>query len=963
MLKISSIRGNGNYFLDLAKSDYYTKGGEPPGYWIGQGAAELGIKGAVSRDGLRNMLKGYSPNGEDQLVMNAGKHGRHKGYELTFNSNKDLSVLFAASPGWMKKEMQAAHDKGVAAGMEYLEKHGLFTRRGKQGTEAEHAKAIAAAFTHCTSRAGDVHIHTHVLLMNAARREDGTTGTLYGKVIKDKSGKVIETQNPLHDHMKAAGAIMQMAEATELRKRLGLSLDRSKNGFSYEISGISREAVDFYSTRRKEIEELMRMKGFESAEAAQIANFETRTAKTEIFRSELFPKWSNELKTKFGMSQERAEEFCNQVQTLHDVKLEIKLALTSAQQELTQQDSTFTESELYEKTANHLVHLGIEYSDLELELEHEIRNGEIVSLGTDKLQRFFSTQEVLKLEHEFTSEIKRSNQIATHSLSKASIDKAILNAEKEHGFVYDEQYKSAISYLLTGESKTGAAGTTRVLVGDAGSGKTTTIGTVARAFEKEGYRVVGAAQAGKAADELRNKAGIPATTLAKWEIEADKSAVGHIKHEARMFARTAQGKSTWQQDSTCNLDEKTVLVIDEAAMTETPSLFRLYKRAREAGSCVIFVGDQKQCQAIGQGGAFSLAARTSHAATISGNFRQESKEDKELAKLAAEGKMKECLTQLSDRGRLHVDATKQKAIQNLVGDWSGVWQAQKNIVFVNTHEDRTQVNEQCQKKRIASFKRFLGAGLKNHEDQTLYKGDRVLFKENLLLHGQHQRFSSFVKDQFKSALSGNPGGQERIRNGQFGTVLTVNPLRKEIRVKMDDGRILNVPTAVRDESKKNVFGAYHTTLSGKHQTRKTKIALGYATTTFAGQGSEFENVSMLCGGKMQDKEQTYVQLTRHIKSLNLYTTETEAGKELAIKSLLRKAKEQGGGRRVFDLEKKLEQANRTKGQRIEDSLLCKRMIQSNEKEFALEKSARLAETPDVPITVATQEPEPWRPAL
>ena len=104
---------------------------------------------------------------------------------------------------------------------------------------------------------------------------------------------------------------------------------------------------------------------------------------------------------------------------------------------------------------------------------------------------------------------------------------------------------------------------------------------------------------------------------------------------------------------------------------------------------------------------------------------------------------------------------------------------------------------------------------------------------------------------------------------------------------MDDGRILNVPTAIRDESKKDVFGFYHTTISGKHQTRKTKIALGYATTTFAGQGSEFENVSMLCGGKMQDKEQTYVQLTRHIKSLNLYTTETEAGKELVIKSLLR----------------------------------------------------------------------------
>ena len=138
---------------------------------------------------------------------------------------------------------------------------------------------------------------------------------------------------------------------------------------------------------------------------------------------------------------------------------------------------------------------------------------------------------------------------------------------------------------------------------------------------------------------------------------------------------------------------------------------------------------------------------------------------------------------------------------------------------------------------------------------------------------------------------------------------------------------------------------------------------GYATTTFAGQGSEFENVSMLCGGKMQDREQTYVQLTRHIKSLNLYTTETEAGKELVIKSLLRKAKEQGSRQRVFDLEKKLEQANRTKGQRTEDSLLCKRIIQSNRKEFALHKSERHAEPPEYQRAIEQEQIQPVRPSL
>lgn len=945
MLKITRIRGDGSYFLDLATTDYYTQGGEPPGYWLGEGAAQLGLKDKpITRDGLRNILKGFSIDGKEKLVQNAGKPGRHKGYDFTFNAPKDVSVLWAASPRWMQMEIQKAHDRAVSTSINYLQEHALFTRRGKEGQVVEHAKAIVAAYEHCTSRAEEPHLHTHCLLANICIREDGTFGTFYGRVVKDENGQVIDAENPLFDHMKAAGAVYQLALATELKNGLGLDPRPAENGFSFEVERLSREPVDFYSTRRKEIEELMQMKGFASAEAAEIANYETRKQKREIFRKELFERWGEEL-AQFGLTQDKAEGFCNQLQSLHDYEKEIADAIQAAHQELTEDRGGFPLADLYERTANHLVASGVAFQDVHKAIQKEIVDGSLISLGTEKMQRVLSNQETLTLEDNCTKQMDQAQENASHMVSGYNVAKAIEETEKVQGFTYDKEYCEAISYLTTGITAQGRnVGANRVLIGDAGSGKTTLLRTVKNVFEKEGYRVVGTALPGKATDELQNKAEIPSATLAKWNYELKKTPWDDLKHETRMYARAAQNKTTWQNDTTLTLDKKTVLVIDEAAMTDTPQLYKLYERAQEAGSIVIWSGDDKQCQAIGHGGAFSLAARMSDAVRISDNFRQRHPEDKELAKLASQGTSKELLQNLADRDKLHVQATKDKSIKNLVDDWSkaGVRHPQSHHIFVGTHQDRVKINAECQQKRIAAYKRFLGVGIKNHEGQKLFKGDYIVFQENLLLKNQYQKFGTYLTGKLTEALTHTQQGAERVRTGQFGTILTVNPLSKELRVKMDDGRLLSVPTSIRDESKKNILGAYHTDIFGEHIERKTAISLGYATTIPAGQGSEFENTYHLVGGPMQDRELTYVQVTRHQEVTNVYTTEGEAGKELALKSLLSVAKRAGEFERVAELKKKLAEAERTKGDRAEDSLLAKRMKTSHRKEFALYDTEKLA---------------------
>ena len=110
MLSAAPIRGDGTYYQQLAQTEYYTKGGEPPGQWVGTGAQRLGLVGqAITTQSLKNLLNGFSPSGEEKLVNNAGKKTRQKGYDFTFSAPKDVSVLWAASPDWMKQELSLIH--------------------------------------------------------------------------------------------------------------------------------------------------------------------------------------------------------------------------------------------------------------------------------------------------------------------------------------------------------------------------------------------------------------------------------------------------------------------------------------------------------------------------------------------------------------------------------------------------------------------------------------------------------------------------------------------------------------------------------------------------------------------------------------------------------------------------------------------------------------------------------------
>ena len=140
--------GAAGYYAALARDDYYTRGGEPPGDWLGRGAASLGLSGTVDAAALRHVLHGFDGTGATARVQGAGAD-HHAGWDLTFSAPKSVSVLWATTDDpAVRAAIRDAQRAAVTATLAFAERHCAFTRRGHDGAGPDRR-----AFSHVDSPA------------------------------------------------------------------------------------------------------------------------------------------------------------------------------------------------------------------------------------------------------------------------------------------------------------------------------------------------------------------------------------------------------------------------------------------------------------------------------------------------------------------------------------------------------------------------------------------------------------------------------------------------------------------------------------------------------------------------------------------------------------------------------------------------------------------------------------------
>ena len=143
------------------------------------------------------------------------------GFDLTFSVPKSVSVLWGLADPYRQAEIVAASEAALDETLAWLEREAIFVRRGSndQRLRAAHGDSwgtrrmttggmVAARFRHRTSRAGDPHLHWHVLVANIAQGADGRWTALDGTA--------------LYAAKRTAGVVFQAELRRQLTERLGI---------------------------------------------------------------------------------------------------------------------------------------------------------------------------------------------------------------------------------------------------------------------------------------------------------------------------------------------------------------------------------------------------------------------------------------------------------------------------------------------------------------------------------------------------------------------------------------------------------------------------------------------------------------------------------------------------------------------------------------------------------------------
>ena len=239
-VRVTTLKGAGAgaYYVE-ALPNYYLDADEPRGVWHGHAAGMLGLAGSVEDDAFLALMAGLDPRDPDRLLGNGYSERSVRGFDVTASSPKSVSVLWAVGDDLVRAEVLAAHDAAVAAVAGWIETHAHTRfRLGGEVVVVDAEGIVAAGFRQHTSRALDPQLHTHLVVANRVKSPDGRWLALDARTLKRDQ--------------RTLSALFHAAERAELTRRLGVEWGPVVNGIA-EIEGIDRRVVEEFSTRTKAV--------------------------------------------------------------------------------------------------------------------------------------------------------------------------------------------------------------------------------------------------------------------------------------------------------------------------------------------------------------------------------------------------------------------------------------------------------------------------------------------------------------------------------------------------------------------------------------------------------------------------------------------------------------------------------------------------------------------------------------
>ncbi|KAA0093584.1 AAA family ATPase [Mycolicibacterium sp. P1-18] len=759
--------------------------------------------GVVDTDVAATWLNdGVAPSGRRGRAF--GEKSVH-GFDLTFAAPKSVSLLRVLTDPVAEKVFAAAHEHAIAEAMAYLHRHAGYTRVHNPVTGMKDLirlpGLVGIAYQHETSRCGDPHLHTHVVVPNRQPRADGELVSVDSK--------------SLYHEAKAAGMIYQATLRHRLHAERGFEWQEvdQHSGMS-DIAGVTKADVTAWSRRSTRLREWARQNlvvvdGEPTAAQLAAAQKATRPVKPESLAFEdLKAVWRADAR---GLHLDRAAH--HEARARRASQARIRAERTSvlaagahtgaadpagaavdpaqlAQMAAAVDKAVFTRADMVELLGAQLPvdAPGDPRASLEAMVEQVgIRLGAPRQRHHREGHEKFTVDAVIVEEHAVLEMADETDNLARLDLRAADV-----------GDLSADQAK-AIAAIAT------SAHLVQPMQAPAGAGKTHSLKALRAAAHRAGKQVLVFAPTGKAVDEaLQEGAGDHGLTIAK---------------ALRLI-----------EDRQLSVDRSTVVVVDEAGMVGTPELRRVLACAVEARAKVVLVGDAYQLSPVkSRGGMFEqLCADLPWSQRLSAVWRMRDTDERDasLALRSAHGnRLRHAVGWYRTQGRLHTGDPVTMAADALTAYQRAQAERRDALLVCDTWEMADALN-----RRIHDTRTVAGAPtVRGARGQRIGVGDVIMSRCNdatIAVRPGPNQSPSTTTDQ--------------VRNGNRWTVTAIDPSVNQITAHR-----------VSDGARVVFDGDY------LHE----HVTLGYAATVHAAQGVTAD-ASYAVLGTRTTRAMAYVAMTR-----------------------------------------------------------------------------------------------------
>ncbi|OLL89483.1 putative TraA-like conjugal transfer protein [Pseudonocardia sp. Ae706_Ps2] len=712
-----------------------------------------------------------SPERERELRAEAATTGRKPVayYDFTFSAVKSISVyeaaLRAAGQTELADQVLEAHNKAVQVALDYAESRVIFTRTGSHartvtGNESvgRHEAGTGAVWTvwaHSTSRENEPQIHTHAALLNRTVTEAGKIGALDGASFRA--------------YKEAIATAYERAAEQFVTEATGARFELRPDGKAREIVGVDPEVIEEASTRRGQVTGLVAERvalyrdrhGKEPDAAAMkritdMAVYETRKAKGPESGPGAAARWAEARTERLTAMLADVEAAGQQAaapvaggghvsgaavtadrltghgvtggaDTAADVAAaQRRDAVAAAMEDVQASYSVWTLGNLtaaIDKRLGSAADLGVSAADRPVVLE-EIARDALRSSAIVKV----STPDPVEVPESFRradggSIYRRANgeryATAAHLAAEQRVSArmaAALDSGIEPVEVEALRERLAASGLSADQvdAVTGIIGSGRLgdcLVGPAGTGKSRTVGELARVWgEHADGRVLGLATSQIATQNLAGD-GLEALNTSRFLNKFTADEAGEVRDQLRA---------------------KDLVIVDEAGMSSTQELDRIVELCAAAGAKVILTGDHHQLDAVGAGGMFRQLIGEHGAHELREVHRFRSEWEREASLKLRDGDAA-AFDAYHDRGRVHAGTWEEMQALAAERYLSDVLDGKNTLLITGTNEGAGELSASI-RERLIELGRVDAApvayvrGAKGKQEVSI--GDRVQARMN-----------------------------------------------------------------------------------------------------------------------------------------------------------------------------------------------------------------------------------------